>query len=95
MIFDELTQLCLRWSYAHLSAGLQLGTYPAEVPVHIGHMELGCAMMLFCERSFSVIGAKSSNCHTVALALMFSTSERCLFSQATLVMQLVSSQMKQ
>ncbi len=40
MMYDEHTYLCL---HAHLSAILELGTYAAEVPVHISHMELGCA----------------------------------------------------
>lgn len=52
-------------------------------------------LMLFCERNLPVIGAKSNKCHTVVLALMFNTSELGTFSQATPVMQLVSSQMKQ
>ncbi len=43
MMFDEHTYLCLHWCYAHLSAVQELGTYAAEVPVHISHMELGCA----------------------------------------------------
>ena len=42
-MFDEHTHLCLHWCYAHLSAVQELGTYDAEVPVHISHMELGCA----------------------------------------------------
>ena len=41
MMFDEHTYLCLHWCYAHLNAVLELGTYAAEVPVHISHMELG------------------------------------------------------
>ena len=40
---DEHTYLCLHWWYAHLSVALGLGTYAAEVPMHItiSHMELG------------------------------------------------------
>ena len=51
--------------------------------------------MLFCEQNLSVISSVRSKCHPVVLALMFCTSERCTYFQATLVMQLVSSQMKQ
>ena len=52
MMFDEHTYLCLHWCYAHLNAVLELGTYAAEVPVHISHklclcdqvtVELECA----------------------------------------------------
>ena len=38
-MFDEHTYLCLHWCYAHLNTVLELGTYAAEVPVHISHME--------------------------------------------------------
>ena len=42
MMFDEHTYLCLHWCYAHLNAVLELGTYAAEVPVYVSHVELGC-----------------------------------------------------
>ena len=75
--------ICCWGPSAHQSHGAGLG--------NVLHHQL----MLFCERNPLVIGAKSNKCHTIVLALMFNTSERCTFSQATPVMQLVSSQMKQ
>ena len=74
-----------------VSAGLELGTYAAEVPVHISHMELDCSaycMIMFCEQSLLVISPIRSKCHPVVLALMFSISERRTYFQATFVIRL-------
>ena len=59
MTFDEHTYLCLHWCYAHLSAVLELGTYAAELPVHISHESRGAGshrvlhhqLMMFSEQN--------------------------------------------
>ena len=95
MMFDEHTYLCLHWCYAHLSAVQELGTYAAEVPVHISHMELGCAAYsiiswwCFLSRISQSPVTIRSKCHQFVLALMFSTFVFCTLFQSISVTRLV------
>ena len=94
MIFDEHTQLCLHWSYAHLCAGVTGHICCWGPSAHQSHRAelrsvLHHQLMMFCEQDLSFISAIRSKCHLDVLALIFWTSERCTYFQATSVIRLV------